>query len=59
MQAAAVPTPKLPADAKPVRALLLAARAERDAAAAEGDAVMAERDALATQNDRLHHLGIM
>lgn len=53
----------LPKTAAALRALLLAARAERDGALAERDSVMAERDrlaaerdALAVQNDRLRHL---
>jgi transposase len=53
----------LPKTGAALRALLLAAQAERDGAlaerdsvAAERDRVVAERDALASQNDRLRHL---
>ncbi len=49
MRAAPDPTPTLPETADALRALLLAAWAERDSA-------VAERDALAIQNDRLRHL---
>jgi len=56
MQAAATPPPTLPAGAKALRALVLAAYAERDAAAAERDAAVTARDELAAQNDRLRHL---
>ena len=55
--------PPLPETADALRALLLAAwaerdgvAAERDAATAERDRIAAERDALASQNDRLRHL---
>ena len=55
--------PPLPKTADALRALLLAAWAERDSAIAEGDSVAAERDgiaaerdALTVQNDRLRHL---
>ncbi len=63
MRAALDPTGPLPKTAAALRALLLAARAERDGAVAERDSVAAERDrlaaerdALANQNDRLRHL---
>src|SRR5215211_6351954 len=46
----------LPDDAEALRALVLAAFAERDAVASERDAAVTERDALLTQNDRLRHL---
>ena len=46
---AAPDTAALPDDPAALRALLLAARAERDSA-------LAERDALEAQNDRLRHL---
>ena len=49
MRAAADDTPTLPEDPAALRAMLLAAWAERD------DAV-AERDALAARNERLRHL---
>jgi len=49
MRAAPDHTPMLPETADALRALLLAAWAERDSA-------VAERDALASQNDRLRHL---
>lgn len=49
MREASTPTPSLPDDPAALRALLLAAWAERD------DAV-AERDALAARNERLQHL---
>ena len=56
-------TGPLPKTATALRALLLAAQAERDGALAERDSVAAERDrlaaecgALAGQNDRLRHL---
>lgn len=55
--------PNLPESADALRAMLLAAWAERDTAvaahdslAAERDRIAAERDALASQNDRLRHL---
>ena len=55
-------TQVLPDDPETLRALLLAAWAERDAAAAardasaaERDSVVAERDELAAQNERLRH----
>ena len=58
-----VTTDSLPDDAASLRALLLAALAERDTALSERDKVMAERDAAAAdrdaalaQNDRLRHL---
>ena len=56
MHAAPDPAGPLPKTAAALRALLLAARAERDGALAERDSVAAERDALAGQNDRLRHL---
>ena len=43
------PLPNLPDDAEALRALVLAALAERDAA-------VSERDTLLAQNDRLRHL---
>lgn len=46
----------LPETPAALRALLLAARAERDSAMAERDRLAAERDALASQNDQLRHL---
>ena len=56
-------TPSLPDDPQALRALLLAAWAERDSVvaerdsvAAERDSVTAERDALAARNERLQHL---
>jgi transposase len=56
-------TQALPGDPEVLRALLLAAWAERDAAAAarnavaaERDSVAAERDALAERNEQLKHL---
>lgn len=48
--------PTLPETADALRALLLAAWAERDSVVAERNALAAERDALAVQNDRLRHL---
>src|SRR5215218_5708056 len=56
MRAAGDDTPTPPEDPAVLRALLLSARAERDALAARCDGVAAERDALAVQNDRLQHL---
>src|SRR3954447_25274662 len=56
MVAAREPLPSLPADAAALRALVLAALAERDAVAGERDAAVTERDALLAQNDRLRHL---
>jgi len=56
MHAAPGPTGPLPKTAAALRALLLAARAERDSVAAERDRLAAECDALAGQNDRLRHL---
>jgi transposase len=56
MQAAPTLLPNLPAGAKALRALLLAAYAERDAATAERDAAVTARNELAAQNDRLRHL---
>ena len=56
MRAAGDHTPTLPEDPAALRALLLAAWAERDGLAAERDGAAAERDALAVQNDRLRHL---
>src|SRR4051794_994352 len=50
------PLPSLPDDAAALRALVLAALAERDAMAGERDAAVTERDALLAQNDRLRHL---
>ncbi|SDD96613.1 IS66 family transposase [Belnapia rosea] len=49
-------TPDLPDDPAVLRAMLLAALAERDNLAAERDSIVAERDALAERNERLHHL---
>jgi hypothetical protein len=46
----------LPEDTASLRALVLAAFAERDATLAERDAAVTERDILQTQNDRLRHL---
>jgi hypothetical protein len=46
----------LPEDTASLRALVLAAFAERDATLAERDAAVTERDTLQTQNDRLRHL---
>jgi transposase len=56
MRAAGDDTPTLPEDPAALRALLLAAWAERDTLAARRDDVAAERDALAVQNERLQHL---
>jgi transposase len=56
MRAAADDTPTLPEDPAALRALLVAAWAERDALASKCDDVTAERDALAAQNERLRHL---
>ena len=63
MRAAPDPLPTLPETADALRALLLAAWAERDSAvserdrlAAERDSLAVEREALAVQNDRLRHL---
>ncbi len=56
MHAAPDHTPTLPKTAEALRALLLAAWAERDSAVAERDHLAAERDALAAQDDRLRHL---
>ncbi len=50
------PLPSLPDNAEALRALMLAALAERDAVASERDAAVSERDALLVQNDRLRHL---
>src|SRR6201996_139000 len=50
------PLPSLPDDAAALRALVLAALAERDAVANERDVAVTERDALLAQNDRLRHL---
>jgi transposase len=50
------PTPSLPDDPAALRALVLAAWAERDGVAAERDSLTAERDALAARNERLQHL---
>ena len=49
MREASTPTPSLPDDPAALRALLLAAWAERDS-------LSAERDALAARNERLQHL---
>jgi transposase len=49
-------TSSLPDDPAALRALLLAAWAERDDVAAERDSITAERDALAARNERLQHL---
>ena len=49
-------TPDLPDDPAVLRAMLLAALAERDSLVAERDSIAAERDALAERNERLHHL---
>ena len=46
----------LPEDPEVLRALLLAALAERDSLAAERDSVAAERDALAERIEHLQHL---
>ena len=56
MPAASALLPHLPETAGALRALLLAAWAERDGVAAERDRIAAERDALAVQNDWLRHL---
>ena len=56
MHATPAPLPQLPETADALRALLLAAWAERDGIVAERDRIAAERDALALQNDRLRHL---
>src|SRR3954447_25411438 len=48
--------PSLPDNAEALRALVLAALAERDVVASERDAAVSERDALLAQNDRLRHL---
>ncbi|MDT7953765.1 MAG: IS66 family transposase [Acetobacteraceae bacterium] len=56
MRATPDPIPELPETADALRALLLAAWAERDGTIAERDEIAAERDALALQNDRLRHL---
>src|SRR5215207_9266948 len=56
MRAAGDETPTLPEDPAALRALLLAAWAERDALASRCDDVTAERDALASRNERLQHL---
>ena len=63
MPATPEPLPHLPETADALRALLLAAWAERDGivadrdnAAAERDRIAAERDALVLQNDWLRHL---
>jgi transposase len=50
------PTWSLPDDPAALRALLLAAWAERDGVVAERDSLTAERDALAARNERLQHL---
>jgi transposase len=50
------PLSSLPDDAAALRALVLAALAERDAVASERDAAVTERDTLLAQNDRLRHL---
>jgi hypothetical protein len=46
----------LPGDIAALRALMLAAQAERDAERAEKAQLIEERDQLADQNDRLRHL---
>src|SRR3954453_5740414 len=46
----------VPNDVAALRAMLIAAWAERDAERAERDAERAECDQLASQNDRLRHL---
>ena len=56
MRATPAPLPHLPETADALRALLLAAWAERDVAVVERDNAAAERGALALQNDRLRHL---
>ena len=56
MRAAGDDTPTLPEEPAALRALLLAAWAERDALASRCDDVTAERDALASRNERLQHL---
>lgn len=48
--------PALPEDTEALRALLLAAWAERDSVAAQRDSLAAERDALLAHNERLQHL---
>jgi FtsZ-binding cell division protein ZapB len=47
------PTPDLPDDPAVLRAMLLAALAERDSLVAERDSVVTERDALAERNEQL------
>jgi transposase len=56
MRTAGDDTPTLPEDPAALRALLLAAWAERDALASRCDDVTAERDALASRNEQLRHL---
>ena len=64
MRSSGEPTQALPEDPEVLRALLLAAWAERDAAAAAWDALAAERDSVAAERDsvaaerteRLRHL---
>jgi transposase len=56
MRAAGDDTPTLPEDPAALRALLLAAWAERDALASRCNDVTAERDALASRNEQLQHL---
>jgi transposase len=55
MRSGGEPTQALPGDPAVLRALLLAAWAERDAAAAARDASAAERDAPAERNEQLKH----
>src|SRR3954451_7524456 len=56
MRAGGDDTPTLPEYPAALRALLLAARAERDALASRCDDVTAERHALASRNEQLQHL---
>ena len=51
MRSSGEPTQALPEDPEVLRALLLAAWAERDAAAAAWDALAAERDSIITERD--------
>jgi len=50
------PTQDLPDDPAALRALLLAAWAERDSVTSERDSLSAERDALMERIERLQHL---
>ena len=56
MHSSSGPTQALPEDPEVLRAMLLAALAERDSIAAERDSVVTERDALAERIERLQHL---